>query len=313
MQHRKLLLLSRDPGATNQMVGVHWLAQNKVERRCFPLYSKILFGREDGDVEVLIAGDVLAARRWADNLCMTLTQNDDPECFLKEENITHLVTGLDDIDAVVSRKFWEAARKLGIPIIVITDNDINLKLRCVDSRGQPFWPDDILARNATALTELPHEIVTVEGDIYHAYLQRQGPSQLDLRAVWGVTREETVVLFVSQNCQEMKEAGRVTEYNEYEQLQKLLDWLKSGFFPPCKPIENPVLLIRLHPRDHRDKYKEYIATQGLKVIISQVGTPIDVIANVDFVAGMKSALMEEAELMGREVVSLLELEDAQNA
>lgn len=189
MQHRKLLLLSRDPGATNQMVGVYWLAQNKAERCCFPLYSKILFGHEKADVEILIAGEAMAARRWADGLCMTVHENGEPECFLKDKGITHLVTGLDDIDAVVSRKFWEAARKLDIPVIVITDNDVNLQLRCVDSRGQRFWPDEILARNTFALTELPNEIITIEGDIYHAYLQKHGPSQLDLRSVWGVTKK----------------------------------------------------------------------------------------------------------------------------
>lgn len=312
MFSRKLLLISRDPGATNQMVAVNWLALNKKEWCRFPKFSKKLFGREQADVDVVIAAEPLAVPAWQGCKITEVSEKVDPRQILVSEKITHLVSGLDDIDAVTSRLFWEAARELHIPILTLCDNDINILIRCVDSEGNRFWPDHVLARNALGVAEIPQEIVTVEGDLYHSYLKAHGGGAHDLRPEWGICKNETVVLFVSQNCQEMRDIGRDYPYSEFRELNKLIGYLNSGHFPPRVPIKNPVLVIRPHPRDAKGKYNKYERREygdGLRVIVSQQGTSTDAIFSVNIVAGMRSAVLEEAKLLGRETVSLLEVEE----
>jgi hypothetical protein len=64
----------------------------------------------------------------------------------------------------------------------------------------------------------------------------------------------------------------------------------------------PFLVLRLHPKNRREEFKSYLEEFN---VISQDGSPLDLIYAADFVVGMTSMLLLEAAIMGRPTFSIV--------
>lgn len=315
MSQRVLLLFSRDPGSTNRMIAVDWLAQTPTARVHCQLAAHLLFGQTDEVIKTHIFAEQFGVKNWQKNNINPAalpTSTGAIEKLLIDQGVTHVITGLDDIDARTSRLLWQVARSQNIPVYLICDNDENLVMRLFSLEEKPFWPDLILTRHDDGDKELleagcPPDIIQQVPDLYHLYFQDMAKkSHQDLRDLWQCSQDDQVILFISENAQEMAAHGRPAPFNEYDELDKLLSWLQNGQLPDGTKLQNPILIIRPHPREAEGKFDAYLNQGNIRLFISQDGAPKDAIQSCDYVVGMKSAFLNEAALLHKPVLSLLD-------
>ncbi len=100
--------------------------------------------------------------------------------------------------------------------------------------------------------------------------------------------------------------GRSVDFDEFELLRGLVDdaRIRRASSPFCGDGEW-VVVVRPHPRDVPGKYDSYRRVCDPRVIVTAAGTPAEALAGADLVAGMRSALLDEAQLLGRPVHRLI--------
>lgn len=113
----------------------------------------------------------------------------------------------------------------------------------------------------------------------------------------GIESEQRVALFASEAI--LQHYGRLRGYDQYDALRVFLE-LISKFSPEM------LGLIKLHPKDELNGYKEILSDYpGLRlIVIKNEISPLESILIADEVYGMTSIMLIEAYILSKKVVSL---------
>lgn len=316
-----LLVFSRDPGPTNQLVAV-------VEA----LKTPALGGDPEGlsllraalsqmpELRIASRGSATEIWRGAGHVPAPWEGADEAtaDALIAEAGALAVLTGASDIDEPGDRLLWKAARRRGISSHAVLDHPANLALRFRDGEGGTIYPDwlyapDAVFANRLAVAGAPADRIRLTGDLHHRRLrglsaQIAGDEIAALRGTWGGSASDTVVLFPSECGREMRAAGRTYPYDELEVLERLLTSLEAGALPGGRTADRRSLLlvVRPHPRDLPKKYDVLLDArrERLRVVASSQGLPLVALLAADLVVGMNSSMLYEAFELGRPVYSL---------
>ncbi len=319
----QLLFASRDPGSANMLAAFCWMLENKdldVVKKLEPLCRGLTgYGLADlrGFPKRVFAWG--AAREvWQRCIFntpdLTFLDHETRDVSAMRVEVSQLMeaansdlillTGLDDVDGVRGRLFWEEARRLGGAVIALADNDKNISIRLTDASGSRFLPDQLLIHSDAALADVLHlgrNFVRLGPNFHILRTKNEAVDHYNCRPIWGVRETETVILFVSLVGREMRNTGRSVDFDEVVLLRRLIDSLKNGRFEDSSgpEIDLPRLVVRPHPREDITKF-EWLSTAALPfpVLISAEGAPADAILSADWVVGINCAMLEEAEARG---------------
>jgi hypothetical protein len=309
------IFFARDAGAANQVIAIVDLLAGHIE--CPALLA--LIGRLAGEMPraaaIFGAGPALDVFAAAGASACEFNPADAAAAarFLDEQRAQILVTGTGDVDDRATPALWIAASRLGIPSIAALDSADNIQFRFNPSKGElPGWfvaPDARSADGLLCMGIASSNIVCVN-NLHHARLaQAPRPQRVNIRRNWDVTAAARVVLFVSENAAEARAMGRPVDFDEFSLLSGLIESIGArrpiGSWRYDKTNDEIVVVVRPHPRDLPGKYDSYARPSGPRVIVSGSGTPAEAVTGADLVVGMRSALLDEAHILGRPVHRLI--------
>lgn len=333
MTTRRILLFSRDPGATNHLVAFRELVEGGRERdfvdHGFAEAWTALGLIEGTETKIGTFAKAFAHAVWnaagaapedwgalVPDALADPQRNAAIDRLLQSREITGLVTGADDVDESDTVRLWRAARAARLPVVVLLDHTNNLDLRFSDTDGSLFVPDLVYALNQDSLDELravglPESCLRIARNLHHARLKRLAGAERTaasrLRESWTEADNERVVLFASENTAEMAALRKTGGWDEFGVLERLVADIASGrSVGPLAPDAGPVVVVvRPHPRDTAGKYDRFQRAADPRVIVSGDGTPAQAAQAADVVVGMDSALLYEARLLGTPAVSVI--------
>ncbi len=310
----RILFISRDPGGTNQLVALYDILQRQ--------QNHILFDNLDlcpGPEITVIAKDY-AGEIWLQNGISyqdwpDLKTEDDLLHFLTAPGPVQIVTGTSHVDDRTEQMVWRIARRLGIKTTAFLDSDRNIATRFRDDGGEVILPDQVSVLDENSVQAilslgLDRSAIFISGDLYDRYVKSTATGGMipEVAAEWQAKEGEGLILFASSYICEMQAMGVAFDVTEFDGLDCLIDLLISGDITAYqKDIEKPYrLIIRPHPKDTPGKYEGYRdrATENLAIVIDNSGTSLEAVGSSHMVAGMESAVLKEAEMLG---VATLEL------
>lgn len=231
--------------------------------------------------------------------------------FLRARGVGAVVTGTSDVDEDLDRVLWAAARLAGIESHVFLDHPANLAARFREASGQFLFPDKLYApderyRAVLAEAGVNFPDLRIAGTIHENRLAAGRTATFaargQLRALWGATDSDHVVLFASECGREMEAVGRKAPYDEIIELTKYAESLARS-----SEGAKAILVVRPHPRDVAGKYDAWnrAAPAALRRVVSAAGAPAEAILAADLVVGMDSTMLREARVLGRAYLSVV--------
>jgi hypothetical protein len=324
-----LIIFSRDPGGANQMVALHGLLAGWWRSESVEWDPEIAAFRRriscDGDSAAKI---VSVAKDYARDVWSRAGQEfvdwddvegEDPagklDRLVAGRPVGALLSGTSDVDDDTDVMLWSAAAQRALPTHVFVDQDSNVERRFVTTGGVSVRPDfvylpDSNARDSLLKAGWPADRLAVIPPVHLLRQQDEergeaSQTRIGIRERWGARDETRVILFASENVEELASLGKRVPYSEYACLEKLLAAVAGVVVVPnLTPTGDDLVVVRPHPKDRRGKYDQYAARYS-HVAVSAEGTPAQAISAADIVVGMRSALLEEAGSLGRQAISLV--------
>lgn len=303
----KILMISRDPGATNQLVALHHILTSPDSASRKTLFGHLGLARCP---EIIVIAKDYASDIWQQNAVRAeqwpgIASEQEIGDYLGGQNPGQIITGTCHVDDRTEQAIWRAARRLGIATTAFLDAIHNIDLRFRDKGGAVILPDRVSLIDGSALgimqsLGLSEQAIFISGDLYLDYSR--------VRARGHERGAGGPILFASDYIREMQALGIVFDITEFDCLDCLIDLVKSGRILDYAPdIRLPCqLIIRPHPKDKAGKYDSYPAMSDKNIIIriSNNGSATDAVLSSHMVAGLGSALLAEARALG---VAVLEL------
>jgi hypothetical protein len=290
------ILFSRDPGGTNQLIALHGVLSGAEAPPSPDLAA--LVGRLAGAAPRVFAKDQ-GLEFWR-RAGIEATAWDGELAHWSPGPATALLTATSDVDDRSPQALWGWAAGQGLFSAAFVDGAATPDQRFRDAAGRRIMPDLIFAADpatadALAAAGLPMDRLRQAGPLHllrvRMLARAVSPERIAaLRARWGATPGERVLLFASDCGREIVAAGRTMPYDEVEGLQRLLAHRGGAR-----------VVVRPHPKDRPGKYDAFAAPD---VRISGEEDSIAAILSADLVVGMDSTLLVEAEALGRPAVSL---------
>lgn len=310
----KVVLFARDSGAANHVVAVTEVLASRLPGEPLLRLMTKLAGAVPNDLVTWGQGPALAVFAAAGLSASSAELTDAKSAVqrLAETKAHILITGTGDVDDVETRLLWGAARASSIPSMAMLDSPDNLEFRFNVAAGQR--PDFVVAPDPVSAAKLRecgfanHDVVAID-NLHHARLRRLAPEGRErVRNAWGVGPDVRIVLFVSENAAEVMKMGRSVDFNEFALLEQLIgDVAARRAVGRLMPEGGEIaIVVRPHPRDMPGKYDGYRRQSGPRVIVSAAGSPVEALVAADLVAGMRSAMLNEAQIFGRPVHRLLD-------
>ena len=330
MTGTRILLVSRDPGGTNQVIAcraaLSGIAQTPRQRDIAGRLRTILGLAADETPDFAIAAKEHALARWRALDAAPIELPDAPDAKGGRAHAANLLTRLapglvvtatSDQDCATEKCFWQAAADAAIPCFALSTHPANIPSRFRFDDGTPVWPTRILVDADGAAAELrtngvPADRIVVLGDLHLTALEATtSPDVADraaLRTAWGASGKDRVVLFVSECVREMAAvAGRPAPFDERACLARLLEDIAAGHIPTFGAVDpdRTLVVVRPHPKDGSAKYAAELAGARVRTLHSAAGSPIDALHAADVVVGMESTMLYEAKALRYPVVSLV--------
>jgi hypothetical protein len=317
-----LLIFSRDPGATNQLIAIVEVLASAGPRKELPGLA-VLRAATDcliGDLKIMARPP--ANGLWvAAGFSPASWEGDDEEAataLLVNSGTGLLLTGTSDIDEHGDRMLWRAARRLGIESHAVLDHPANLRARFIGPNGCTVLPDWIYVEDAVMAkrleeVEVSKSRIRVTGELHHTRLRRLAAGRTAevikaLRTEWGADPETTAILFASECTREMAMMGRPSPYDEVAILRQLLQTIAAGKHPASGHLDSAstLVIIRPHPRDSERKYDgiDFPRLGSVRVVVSNKEPADLALMAADVVVGMNCSLMYEAIALGRPTISM---------
>jgi len=307
-----VLLFSCDPGGSNTIIPLI----NPLKQKG---YKVRLFGRDTAIERYKFFN--LKGLDISDFFTETNLKN--VELFLKKEKPDFVITGTSAED--LTEKFlWKAAEKLKIPSFAILDHWSNYGIRFspyrVSQLGQynhnkshPYLPNKILVMDDYAKNKMIREgfdqsRLIVTGQPYFELLDqlKNKPSKIkNIRKNLNISYSDFVIVYASEPTFKSY-SGEYFGYSGKEILMDLHSSLKKITYFYNKKI---TLIIKLHPREKRDKYLNIINNLkkdavNMDIIVDRDSDPWDLILESDLVCGMTSMFLIEAVLLNKPIMSI---------
>lgn len=309
---KKILLFSRDPGAANCIA---------------PIYKKIV---ENELFEIDLFGKDMALDKYKE---MELPSKNIQETisfitlksikdFLNtgKYNLVCTGTGFEDF---TDRLIWKAARELGIKSIAILDHWINYHSRFtfdkpgeLTKKSEIIYPDIICVMDKYAEREMikdgiPQEKIVITGQPYfNTIIDRYGKidenAKNNIRTVFGIGRKDFIITFASEPLLELYADPLYYGYNEFTILDNIIKALDEISLKNSS--KNIVLIIRLHPKNKRELFDEFIQKvkipPNIKIVLENNLLPQELIAVSNIVIGMMSMFLIETAILEKPYASI---------
>jgi hypothetical protein len=204
------------------------------------------------------------------------------------------------------RRFFVAARQLGIPGLAVLDYWGNYAIRFTLAQEFDALPDLIAVADERMLAEMiacgfSAERIRVAGQpvldevrCWYGALPRGSRGRF--RAALQVTEDTHLFLFVSQPLREMWRAVGVDSAAKEDEMQAATRLAQAI---AQSPIPSKQLLIKIHPRETADKYQSLRGSFAEWVRIAPAEMHRwEVCVAADDIFGIDSMLLEEARIMG---------------
>ncbi|MGE0552368.1 MAG: hypothetical protein AB7R55_02950 [Gemmatimonadales bacterium] len=230
---------------------------------------------------------------WADRL-------------LREVDPSVILMGTSWGGAAGEATITRLARREGVGSIAVLDFWSNYRERF--SRGGAVVAPDAIAvmderaRAGAIAAGLPADAIRVTGNPHYERLLEhydglERDARLSFRERVGVSRLETVVLFVSQPISALY--GTALGYGEADTLALLMVALRRT----AEWLGHPITLaVRSHPRDLIDELPPPV--RGVTVRPAHVESAVEWALAADLVVGMTSAVLVQAAMLGARVLCL---------
>ena len=301
-QTKTLLFFSCEPGGAEVLIPVIDLVSREAIYRvvvlAYGLGAERLAcrGGEYTEVEKITQGDPAILQAYRPNLLITSA------------------TSLPERD--MSEKYlWQTARQLGVPSLAFLDQWQNYAIRFSgvgEGERLAYLPDYINCIDEIGEVEMLREGFPAERlvKLGHPHLSsvRDQASKVDVAAIksrLSIPDMAEVFLFVSEAI--LEHYGRTRGYDQYQALELFLNTI-SKLPGPVVPI------IKLHPKDRRDRFEDILKSfNGPRpILLGGEYSPEECLVIADRVFGMTSIMLVEAYVLGKQVISLqpgLKIED----
>ncbi len=200
--------------------------------------------------------------------------------------------------------FFVASRRLDIPSVAVLDYWSNYVPRFSLAQNLDAMPDMIGIMDERAREEMiedgfPAERLMITGqpvldEARRWYAGLSGDSRQRFRKRLGIAAGTHAFLFISQPLVEMRRAtgGKGRLFDEFASLEALAEAIGRT------PVAPMLLLIKLHPREARDKYQHMVFRLPCPVrVVEPRYHRWEVCIAADRILGMDSMLLEEAQVM----------------
>lgn len=303
---KKVLIFARDPGGANTVI---------------PLIKKMHF-----EYNLLVyAKDYAIPCMERENISCIDIMNSIKECtedeiffFVENLHVDFVITGTS-LNDYTERYIWKAAERLHIFAFAIIDQWINLGIRFskydytgkelyMNNPKHPYLPYKIFvmdqnAANMILADGLDKERICVTGQPhFDEILQKYNQSTFSGKDVslWNI-------VFVSEPISEDYDIDSNNMYWGYNELT-IFDNLYQVLIKINKNINRKIqLIIRPHPRDNINKWKEIIknlSDENINVIYDIKADSYTLLRRADVVCGMSSMLLLEAAICQVPIISI---------
>lgn len=206
------------------------------------------------------------------------------------------------------RKLAQTARTSGIPSLAVLDFWTNYRMRFIDEKGElSLLPDKIAVMDNRAVSEMVADgfdkdrlVVTGQPalDDILALSKSFTPTDKErLRNKFEIGSNEFMVMFVSEPVAQFygsnKNNPAYLGFTEYTVLDLLINVLEEISTDTMRPV----LVIKPHPREHRDAFADF-KTNSIKMTVNRDIPSRELVLSADLVVGMSSMLLVESCYVG---------------
>lgn len=297
---KKIMLFSRDPGAANCVI---------------PVFRKIT---ASGEYEAVLLGKEFALASYereglvGNDISKEVSEISEAACakYLRAQGVDLVITGVGSTDAT-ERILWAAAKSAGISSACIMDYWVNYEMRFTSSDGSRVYPDVICAiddfmKREMAAKGIPAEKIVITGQPYFETV-RDRASRLtaersrQIKQKLGIAPDEYVITFASEPVVESYKDISYWGYTEVSIFEAITEAL-----PQVAGNKKIVCVIKLHPRNQKDIFKESLrkVPASVRVIIEDARPAQEIISLSDMVLGMSSMFLIEAALLRKPFASV---------
>lgn len=315
--NKKVMLFSRDPGGANTVA---------------PLYTKLI----DKGYDVKLFGKDAALKKYIQyglsgiNITdkVKVSSVEEIEKFLIEESPDFLITGTS-ADDYTEKYLWKACEKIGIKNFAILDQWVNYGVRfskfSIDelneyekSKEHEYLPYKILvmdeyAKEQMILTGIEDIKLLVSGQPYFDYLidiqeNFNEKNIIDFKNNMGTDGGDVVITFASEPISMTYKETDISEhywgYTErtiFKQFIKVLNNIAENNKIKIK------LIIRLHPKEDENNYKDIldsISSKYISITVDKKLNGFELICASDLICGMSSMFLIEAAIIGKPIMSM---------
>lgn len=265
-----------------------------------------------------LARDVLEKRKVD---FMPARENESAENLILEMQPRVLLTGTSENPDTLGLRLIDAARRAEIPSAAFVDAAMNasyrFRQRSTDALASaPDWilVPDVWTRDEFVRIGARADRVIVCGHPHYDHVINMSKTWTDIdreamrkKLLPGLAQGRQVLIFLSEGSERVPllQPVPLEEYVMHGRglrkgrteiiMEEFLDAV--GTLP-----QRPYLVLRLHPKDHGDDFKEYGDEFDC---IDQTSPPLELVYCADLVVGMTSMLLLEAALLGRETLSIV--------
>lgn len=307
----KVLLLSRDPGGANTVIPL-------VRELQMRGYKTVLLGKDS------------AVKRYRDEgleyVNIGEKVNKEGARAIKElleaNNPDFVITGTS-ADDMAEKNTWTVSSAMGIRSFAIVEQWVNFGIRFSKyglsdlaqyeaNKEHPFLPtkilvSDDLARKGLIADGITDDRIIITGNPYFEYMIERakeiGKDKIrTIRGRMGIDESDQVITFVSEPISKMYSRDTLG-YDEKTIVRSILRELLPIVDEKTKGF---VFVIRLHPKDVFDHYRDIIAefSGKIRIVTDTSNSSQETILASDVVCGMYSMLLMEAVLLGKPISSV---------
>ncbi|MED4780395.1 polysialyltransferase family glycosyltransferase [Brevibacillus choshinensis] len=294
MYPKKILFFSCEPGGAEVLIPVIDLLRNE----------------EEYDVKVLSYGQgavTLGKHGILFEHINKVTSGDDTIINDYQPDVIITSASSFPLQDMSEKYLWQIARQKGIPCVAFLDVLQGYELRFSNGANLTeltYFPDYINCINEMGKKDLVELGINKErlitfGHPFQSYMKKNmNYNGSLLRRQHGYRDNDKILLFISQPIFEYY--GETKGYTQYSVLEYFLSSIVKG-------IHEEKVIIRLHPKDQRNKFLEIIERSAHKNIelIQNEYSSIESIAMADYVFGMSSTMLTQAYILDKPVISIL--------
>tara|TARA_B100000579_G_C22843492_1_gene862979 strand:- start:2342 stop:3508 length:1167 start_codon:yes stop_codon:yes gene_type:complete len=306
--NHSILIFAEDPGAVNMIAP----------------FSKGLI-ENDKQVSVFSAG--LASELFADAGIDSIKLKSKSHAIEQFHKIkpSRVYIGTSENQKSLGFELIDIAKESRIQVIGIVDSFSNSEYRFKGTTEDPlaYAPDWLMVTNdqtKVAFRDLGFNSshIKVVGNPQDDFvlekrkiLDKKGKHQIRKKVFSDVPEDRKIIIFLSEisdglNSHQYKWSDEYTLHGRGQRLgrtETVIEEFLDAIANEKKNLEKePYLVLRLHPKESKSSLDIY---EGEFDMVSQYNDPLDLIYAADYVVGMTSMLLNEAYLLGANVLSIL--------